>query len=97
MSDDLQSLILALAFETLDARAPTDDELAEAPVLEDWRIAVTDHGLALVGRVIGHPILGDRPSVVTSLLIAFKPQHGWCRTRSRVYRLGKRHGGKDGD
>lgn len=94
----LPELLLALAFSTGATPTPSDEELANAPVLSNWSLARVqgDVGLALVGAVGGHPRLGDRPAVVTSELIAFVPEQGWARTRSRVYRLSAQYGGGNG-
>lgn len=93
----LPELLLALAFSSGATPTPSADELAEAPLLSNWRLArVTgDVGLALVGSVEGHPRLGDRPAIVTSELVAFVPEQGWAMTRSRVYRLAPQYGGGD--
>lgn len=94
----LPELLLALAFSTGATPTPSDEELANAPLLRRWSLARVqgDVGLALVGAVQGHPRLGDRPAVVTSELVAFCPDDGWAVTRSRVYRLAARDGGGDG-
>lgn len=96
--DDLMKRLMALAFSSGMTPRPSERELADAPLLSNWSLArVTgDVGLALVGSVEGHPRLGDRPAVVTSELVAFYPEHGWARTRSRVYRLAPQDGGADG-
>lgn len=93
----LPELLFALAFSTGFTPPPTDDELAEAPLLRRWTLARVpgDVGLALVGSVEGHPRLGDKPAIVTSELIAFCPDDGWAVTRSRVYRLAPQYGGGD--
>lgn len=93
----LPELLLALAFSTGATPTPSDEELAEAPLLRRWALARVqgDVGLALVGSVKGHPLLGDRPAIVTSELVAFVPEQGWAVTRSRVYRLAPQHGGAD--
>lgn len=93
--DDLTKRFMALAVSSRLTSRPSDDELDHAPLLSNWSLARVqgDVGLALVGSVRGHPRLGDRPAVVTSELVAFYPEHGWARTRSRVYRLAPQDGG----
>lgn len=92
---DLMQRLMALAFSSGMTPRPSERELADAPVLSNWSLARVsgDVGLALVGSVRGHPRLADRPAVVTSELLAFYPEHGWARTRSRVYRLAPQDGG----
>jgi hypothetical protein len=74
------------------AAAPTAAELAQAPLLVDWRIVLGLTGLALTGFAAGHPRLGSRP-IVTSQLWTLDPQLRWARTLSRFYRLGVPDGG----
>lgn len=50
---------------------PTDEVLAAAPVLTDWRIVLVSGSLALEGAVAGHPGIGEARRVLTSALIAF--------------------------
>ena len=73
------------------AAAPTAAELAKAPLLVDWRIALTLSGLALAGFAAGHPLLGAR-AIVTSPLWVLDPELCWARTLSRFYRLGGAEG-----
>lgn len=49
-------------------------------------IAQTPLGL-LIGRVTGHPLLGDRTASTSPLWFA-DPDGTWVRTLSRFYRLG---------
>ncbi|UYO00181.1 MAG: hypothetical protein KIT02_02830 [Devosia sp.] len=96
--DDLMKRLMSLAVLSGITPRPSERELDAAPVLSNWSLARVpgDAGLALVGSVVGHPRLGDRPAIVTSELIAFYPADGWARTRSRVYRLAPQDGGRDG-
>lgn len=96
--DDLMNRLMALAVSSGMTPRPSERELAAAPLLSNWSLAKMsgDVGLALVGSVQGHPWLGNRPAVVTSELVAFYPQHGWARTRSRVYRLTDQDWGGNG-
>lgn len=90
---------LRLAFESyLSGQAPTPSELAEAPVLENWRVLIV-HGKSnakeftipvLFGNVTGHPRLGDVRCLQTSQLIWLDRGRGWARTWNRTYTLGER-------
>jgi hypothetical protein len=73
-------------------KAPTAAELAQAPLLVDWGLAVCLSGLSLVGFAAGHPLLGRR-KIVTSPLWVLDPDLAWARTLSRFYRLGVPAGG----
>lgn len=64
---------------------PTQEELAKAPLLNEWRLV----GVCLHGQVVGHPRLGDRPNVRTSAVIALEVEAGWARTLNTLYRLGR--------
>jgi len=71
--------------------APSRSELAEAPLIDDWRAVLTPLGLRLSGMVIGHPSLGDRPAIISQLWAA--DHNGWwVRTLSRFYQLGRAAG-----
>jgi hypothetical protein len=61
--------------------------LKGSPLLEDFVIAQTPLGLQLVGRVTGHPRLGDRMAATAPLWFA-DPDGAWVHTLSRFYRLG---------
>lgn len=68
---------------------PSDADLAQAPVLSDWKAAISPGGhVMLWGEVTDHPLLGNA-SIHTSQLIAIDPAAGWARTASRWYRLGR--------
>jgi hypothetical protein len=68
-------------------------ELDEAPVLGGWGIAL--HGVpVLVGRAVGHPLLGCR-NVYTTELYAIDHAGSWARTFSRFYRLADEAGTKE--
>ena len=87
---DILDWIGVLEVSCADYPAPTVAQLAAAPLLERWRFAFVrrERRPSLVGSVIGHPLLGDRPDVVTSMLLALDPDRRWARTHSRIYRLG---------
>lgn len=72
--------------------APTSAELAQAPLLVDWRLTVLLSGLSLTGFVAGHPLLGSK-NIVTSPVWVLDPDLAWARTLSRFYRLGVSAGG----
>ena len=68
---------------------PSEADLAQAPVLSDWKAAISPGGhVMLWGEVTDHPLLGNA-SIHTSQLIAIDPEAGWARTASRWYRLGR--------
>ncbi|MBT0778459.1 DUF6634 family protein [Paracoccus sp. pheM1] len=68
---------------------PTEEDLADAPILSDWKAAISPGGhVMLWGEVTDHPLLGNA-SIHTSQLIAIDPEAGWARTASRWYRLGQ--------
>ena len=68
---------------------PTDDELADAPLLQVWWLTVSlIHGDTIVcGVVSGHPRLRDGP-VTTTPPFAADTRRGWMKTRNTLYRLG---------
>lgn len=68
---------------------PSEADLEHAPVLSDWKAAISPDGhVMLWGEVTNHPLLGNA-SIHTSQLIAIDPGAGWARTASRWYRLGR--------
>ncbi|KGJ06000.1 ATP-dependent Lon protease [Paracoccus versutus] len=68
---------------------PSEEVLAQAPILSDWKAAISPGGhVMLWGEVVDHPLLGNA-SIHTSQLIAIDPEAGWARTASRWYRLGR--------
>jgi hypothetical protein len=80
LADDLERIAAGAA--------PTAVELANAPLLVDWRCILSPVGLRLLGHVTGHPRLGDTDAM-TSQLWAAGGDGRWIRTLSRFYRLGK--------
>lgn len=69
---------------------PSQADLRDAVILEDWMIAgdpITGQTV-FWGRSIGHPILGDR-MITTSPLIWISEDRTIARTLSRWYRLGQ--------
>ena len=68
---------------------PSGANLAQAPVLSDWKAAISSGGhIMLWGEVADHPLLGTT-SITTWQLIAIDAEAGWARTASRWYRLGR--------
>lgn len=69
---------------------PNSRTLAAAPRLEDWREATypgTDLP-CLVGRVVGHPTIGDGPVTTSPIIAQGEGVTQWIRTESRFYVLG---------
>lgn len=67
---------------------PYAEDLRAAPRLDKWTVVMTPLGLRLTGTVIGHPLLGNRPIMTSSIWVA-DPEARWVRTLSRYYRLGE--------
>lgn len=67
-------------------RLPTASELVEAPVLQGWGL-LSRSCTALIGKVEGHPRIGDHRPAITSELFAIGSDYQWARTLSRYYRL----------
>jgi hypothetical protein len=95
---------LQRAFEQyLRGETPSPLEMAQAPVLENWRVVILQVERqaepsmlpALAGSVTGHPGLGDSKLIRTSQLVWLDRDRRWARTRNRVYRLGELGGGGD--
>lgn len=87
------------AGQTTDTAAtPTPEELAKAPILENWwaeesptnTIYTSPEAMKwrLAGDVFGHPGFAKGEFVYTSVLCEYQPEAGWARTMSRLYRLG---------
>lgn len=93
---------LRSAFKSyLNGETPPPSELAQAPALEKWRVAIVHiEGDAdqlrmlavLVGSVTGHPQHGDTRTIRTSQLVWLDRNRQWARTWNRVYRIGERAG-----
>jgi hypothetical protein len=66
----------------------TPEDLADAPLLDDYYIYPHGNAAVLVGKVSGHPTLLDGP-ITTSKVIAVNEQEGWAETLNRTYRLGR--------
>lgn len=90
ITPDLALRLRALAddCDSLERRRPVSPNLLQkAPLLTDWVPAVTPEGVKLIGRVTGHPRLGDCAAATTPLWFA-DPDGAWARSLSRFYRLG---------
>lgn len=66
---------------------PTEQELADAPTLNPWRLELWSDHFRLYGICEDHPEIDDR-HVTTSPLLALDADKGWARTRSRWYKVG---------
>jgi hypothetical protein len=73
--------------EIAEGRAPTEADLFDAPILDQYIIAA-GAVQCLMGIQSGHPILTGA-LVETSELHAMSAAGGWARTTSRYYRLGR--------
>ena len=65
---------------------PSSNDLAVAPLLNDWQAILMRGSCCLAGEVYGHPQFHG--SITTSALIVLDPGLTWARTMSRFYRLG---------
>lgn len=70
-----------------DGGYPSFEELASAPLLEDWEFGMRPVA-ALVGRVTHHPDFPTSRRVCTSEVYV-SDRRTWARTYSRLYRLGR--------
>lgn len=68
--------------------APTDTELAGAPVLDNWALGWRPTQ-CLAGEVHAHPLQDDRRLISTSQVFAIDTRGFWARTYSRFYALGR--------
>lgn len=74
--------------DTLSSRAPTEDEIEKAPILDQWCAIHDTDTVVLIGYVTGHPHIRDEGRSRTSLVLQIQPEGGWARTWNRFYRLG---------
>jgi hypothetical protein len=84
----LESLVSDLR-HLADGNLPTPKNIADAPLIDGW-VQATRPELCLVGQMHGHPVCRG-PLSITSGLWVWAPEHGWVRTLSRFYRLGRPH------
>ena len=83
MEDRMQQALVDLS-SLQEGYRPSDEELADAPLLNSWcRL-----GSHLVGVVVGHPVFADGHRCITSPVLALATDGTWARTVSRYYRLG---------
>lgn len=66
---------------------PSADELAEAPVFDQY-VILRRPVPCLAGEVLGHPRLPGGPTISSDLWV-IDPEAGWARTLSRYYTLGR--------
>jgi hypothetical protein len=64
------------------------EDLADAPLLDDYYVLPHGNVAVLHGKVFGHPTLRDG-YITTSRVTAMDAEAGWAETHNRVYRLGK--------
>jgi hypothetical protein len=84
LADDLESYAHGVR--------PSDDDLRDAPLIDAYAPLIVPTA-ALVGLVTDHPLKPGRDrQIATSGLWAIDPSHGWARTLSRYYRLGRPRG-----
>ncbi|MCK9913331.1 hypothetical protein MXD81_29535, partial [Microbacteriaceae bacterium K1510] len=73
----------------LPHEAPSRQDLAHAPVIDNWRLIAIGEHLVITGNVAGSPKFRDRSSIRTSALKCIerlRPQ--WTVTQNSIYRLG---------
>jgi hypothetical protein len=91
IEDGLSAKLRALA-DDLDlirsAKAPTERQYDEAPLIRDWSTALDPTGLRLVGHVADHPGIRSGLAMTSQLWTADRSDR-WVRTLSRFYRLGR--------
>lgn len=76
------------AIRTAEA-GPSLNELATAPLMENWRVLSGPSGIPVLwGKVIEHPCLGSR-IIATPRLVAIDEQNGWARSLCGWFRLGE--------
>src|SRR3954449_7373869 len=72
---------------------PSKMEMHRAPRLENWSVQIKRIGesfaLALNGNVYGHSQHAEGSRICTSAVAWFDRHGRFCRTRNRVYALGK--------
>jgi len=77
------------AAKIADGYRPVEADLAGAPLISGWILDTDVRGMTrLVGSVTGHPVLGERDLISTSVVLAMSVTDGWARTVSRYYLLG---------
>ncbi|MGB3486977.1 MAG: DUF6634 family protein [Xanthobacteraceae bacterium] len=69
-------------------QTPNRKQLAHAPVINDWRIIGRPEP-CLAGKVTGHPNIKNGHMAITTPLWLIAPMHGYARTLSRYYLIGR--------
>jgi hypothetical protein len=69
-------------------RLPNRKQLADAPVINEWGIVGRPEP-CLVGKVTGHPKIKNGHLAITTPLWLIAPTHGYARTLSRYYIIGR--------
>jgi hypothetical protein len=85
--DRLKSLVSDLE-RARDGEHPDRRLIEAAPILDNWQLAHRNE-LCLVGTVSGHPKITNGRANLTSGLWLLSRQHGYARTLSRWYELGR--------
>jgi hypothetical protein len=72
---------------------PTEEQLAEAPLLEAWSILRDDQDPddlpVVTGIITGHPFVPDGSIHFGAECFAMDPAWEWIATMARIYRLGE--------
>lgn len=71
---------------------PGPDELASAPLLDDYVCMSDGENVFFVGHVIGHPSVPDGPCTTSLVVAADRHTRAWIRTVNRWYKLGRQRG-----
>jgi hypothetical protein len=80
---------IAAAQRLRDEHLPTAEELAAAPLLNDWLAEpLAERVVRLVGVVSGHPSIANG-WCTTSAVLWISDDMSCCRTVGRLYRLGR--------
>lgn len=83
----LRRLLRDLEF-VRSGRHPDRNQLASAPLIDDWRI-VNRPAPCLMGTVKGHPTIKNGHTGLTTELWLLAPTLGYARTLSRYYAMGR--------
>lgn len=83
--DEASTLVAAIA----GGWRPAPTDLDDAPLIDHWMPVVADDGVALLGKVVRHPVVDGRGITLTSRLLAIDGHGRWARTISRFYALGR--------
>lgn len=89
MDDRILDALRRAVAEILAADDLGGPDLTASPVLTEWVVVIDDGAPYLVGRVFGHPGLGDGRLIATSALVAMASDGTWARTLNTLYALGR--------